>query len=811
MPTLETLPHQSIGKPKPKNNPQILSLTAKVKKHISSVFQHEVQQQPSNSTAEKDLKRDMEIIEYIRLADDKTLAEAVEAMVKKHPPLSQKQVEDIFIREAKKQLAPHLPRHIYSWPLSIAGLFKNQHKISSTLQSNPSAKLSFNKETDEYFQRMTNMEPAYLAEVLHYSKHLPPMNPKCKMTICIPVAAHEEGANIINTLELYSHQSTPSENFEVLLFLNRPANKPDITTPLVREFCKKNNKIKIHYVTKVFNQTKGEVFSIGICRRYMGDITLARARERNTKNGLSDREHLITTNDADLKDISPEYSSRIFRYFQEHPNKDCAVGRIDWDREMFRQYPNIYLTCRFQQYINYHNRNKRKTVISTSGANSVYKASTYAALGGVPYSNYYGHGEDTTFGDMIQILRHGNGTNEQILKITQRRQDIIVMIEYLRDVPYASLGKGVEKVKLKITSFLESQANTISAEKDNTTKKKESIRKEWHRINDSLKENRRALENFSLFKTREDLYREYKDLVAKHSTLTAGSPARGIIIAKVKGVNRKIRDLNTKLGGFSPSEITRKKLLKENDRLYSEFIGIDAQFHSIDSDLVLLDELHHRIHGMRATMDNKPFSEEQYKRMQTKLTSYFNLYDANFRGMFRQQYCNGFNNSAWLITDGRRSIDTFKRGKTHFEQWEKFLKGIRTQDQMNDGMLKDFTYEQVLSDNASLLKFKDRLEKDLLFNMARWSYFRNKPLMQSALHFIGLRDKDSKDGKKKANFRYVPISPERKKYLESRNEKKYLNVDIENMIEITDINDILRTVKKFRDKKIKQGSTGKVV
>ncbi len=274
-------------------------------------------------------------------------------------------------------------------------------RISETLLKDPKAKLDHYKEIKNYFGKM---EENYLKELSILSKEMGKMSKKNKVSVCIPVAGHQEGDKIYQSLKNYTYQKANIDNYEICLFINHPEKdregkkiKPDKTLKEIERFKKDHPNINLKTIYKAIPNKKA---NIGFIRKLLNDTVLLRHHQRGEK--VDDL--IMISNDADNLGVDPRYIQNFIDRFKKDPKIDGILGQIDWDPEAYTKYPLIHVGTRLDQYYTNIIRNQRKT-INSSGANFSFKSSIYAGVGG--YLDDIPCGEDVVFGKSIAIARGG--------------------------------------------------------------------------------------------------------------------------------------------------------------------------------------------------------------------------------------------------------------------------------------------------------------------------------------------------------------------------------------------------------------------
>ncbi len=272
---------------------------------------------------------------------------------------------------------------------------------SKTLKENPEAKLDHYKEIKEYLK---GLSPEYRKQVEALAKQAGEMSGENRLTICIPAAGHQEGKNIYQSLENFTHQSADPREYEIVVFVNHPDKdkkgkeiKPDETINEIRRFQKDHPEVPVRMMYSVIPLKEA---NIGHVRKLLNDAVLVRQHER----GRGAPDLIMVSNDADNKGVSPEYVKNFIRKFDENPDKEGFLGQLDWDPEAYVEHPTVHIGTRLFQYLNIIGR-RRSGGLSSSGANFAFRSSMYAGIGG--YMENSPGGEDIRLGQAIIAARSG--------------------------------------------------------------------------------------------------------------------------------------------------------------------------------------------------------------------------------------------------------------------------------------------------------------------------------------------------------------------------------------------------------------------
>ncbi|MFZ2253095.1 MAG: hypothetical protein WAW13_02870 [Minisyncoccia bacterium] len=276
-----------------------------------------------------------------------------------------------------------------------------EYRMSEVLKNDSEVTLDERKEIGDYLARQ---EKEHIVTIDDLVSQTGPMNPKCKLSVCIPVAGHQEGKNIYKTLENYLNQTAHKDEFEIVLFVNQPdKNKsgepitPDETMSEIRRFIAEHPEINVAVMHKVIPIDKAR---IGHIRKLLNDAVLKRNISR-TKS----QSHVMVSNDADNKGLAFEYIQNFIDKFEKHPEVDALMGQLDWDLDSYVRNPFVHIGTRLFQYVDLQFRNKDATNIASSGANFAFRSGMYAAVNG--YSSDIGLAEDVDLGKAIKAARMG--------------------------------------------------------------------------------------------------------------------------------------------------------------------------------------------------------------------------------------------------------------------------------------------------------------------------------------------------------------------------------------------------------------------
>jgi hypothetical protein len=277
-----------------------------------------------------------------------------------------------------------------------------ESRMSESLKKNPDANLDEKKEIKDYLARQ---EKGHLKYVQELANEAGPMNPACKLSICVPVAGHQEEKNIYKTLENYLYQTADKNDFEIVLFVNRPDKDregkpvtPDGTMSEITRFIKDHPEMKVAVINRVIPIENARM---GYLRKSLNDAVL----QRHITRGETAPNHVIVSNDADNKGVAQEYIQNFIEKFEKHPEVDSYMGQLDWDPESYVRNPLVHIGTRLFQYVDIQLRKSDKNNIPSSGANFAFRSGMYASVNG--YSSDFDLAEDVDLGRAIKASRIG--------------------------------------------------------------------------------------------------------------------------------------------------------------------------------------------------------------------------------------------------------------------------------------------------------------------------------------------------------------------------------------------------------------------
>ena len=210
----------------------------------------------------------------------------------------------------------------------------------------------------------------------------------------ITIPAYQEGKNIEKTIRNYAKLKNRN-NFELVILENHPSDKKrDETGEVIAKMKNEFPDLNIVHLYKVFDKKP----RIGEVRKYLVDSVLLRKKNSGIEKSIA-----IVSNDADLEDISENYTNDISKAFKENEKLDAVGGKWDFPEKDFEKLPILHATQRLWQYFDIAFRNNYLKSPELIGRNSAFRSGVYAAIGG--YNKDAKLAEDLEIGWMIKNAR----------------------------------------------------------------------------------------------------------------------------------------------------------------------------------------------------------------------------------------------------------------------------------------------------------------------------------------------------------------------------------------------------------------------
>ncbi len=231
------------------------------------------------------------------------------------------------------------------------------------------------------------------------AEDLPPLHRDCRLSVCIPAAAHEEENYIRQTIEAFRSQTAPRDTWEIVLYLNHPFTdaagngiSPDATMNELEKVRSENPDIHIHYF---YLPMPREIATIGQARRLLHDVVALRSLTRDSDA----KDHLMLRTDADIHSLSPQLIERYIEGFEAAPNLYGLAGTLSHPLGARRANPVLHFGAELVKcLVNFEQRENLCTY--SAGANLAFRLSAYIKVGGFNVQRTMG--EDIEFDARLQ-------------------------------------------------------------------------------------------------------------------------------------------------------------------------------------------------------------------------------------------------------------------------------------------------------------------------------------------------------------------------------------------------------------------------
>ncbi|OGZ97343.1 MAG: hypothetical protein A3J10_00455 [Candidatus Sungbacteria bacterium RIFCSPLOWO2_02_FULL_54_10] len=171
--------------------------------------------------------------------------------------------------------------------------------------------------------------PSFLPELL---EQIPPMRHGTRAVICIPVAAfgEQETETLPHTLEQLEMQH--GNNFEIVLFLNRPEGRHADRTLQIAKYAQE----RMAHLHMLVSEIPRDKVTIGYIRGLLHAVVSERAR----RAGINDLVHVVT--DADMVWLHPHLVQAHLQRLQK-TGADACIGQLGWDHPIIptREVPAL--------------------------------------------------------------------------------------------------------------------------------------------------------------------------------------------------------------------------------------------------------------------------------------------------------------------------------------------------------------------------------------------------------------------------------------------------------------------------------------
>ena len=273
----------------------------------------------------------------------------------------------------------------------------------------------------------TQLEPGYRRTIRSLAAQIPGIEKSCKLSICIPIAAHEEEHFVRRTLECFLNQSADRHKYEIVILANHPdvssaggKIKPDKTISEIVKFQQQHPEMPIRLAYGAFER---EHLSIGHIRAVLSDLVICRHLRRGPKAG----DHLFLRTDGDLGAVHPMLVDYYLRIFRDNPGVDSFKGWLGYTPAELAQNPIIFASARLEETLERYMRILHPERVGGGGANFAFKASSYALSQG--YNPETKLGEDVELGASFHEMRKGS---KRFCGVTQARSPSLICVSTRR-------------------------------------------------------------------------------------------------------------------------------------------------------------------------------------------------------------------------------------------------------------------------------------------------------------------------------------------------------------------------------------------
>lgn len=326
------------------------------------------------------------------------------------PIYGRKALEALLDGEASTEIPA--PSYYDRRRLSEEEADRRARDFSPRLHQNPEARLNDEEEIGWYLDQQT---PAYRRRLRNLAEETGRMGENVDVVVTIPVAGHQEADNIYRTLEAYLDQTMPRDRFEIDLYVNNPVTNSrgialdsDNTLTEIERFRTDHPELPVRVFHEVLPRNDAK---IGKIRKTLVDSVLQRHKDRLDQG--SDKDLVLVSNDADAIRVNPQYLETMLGTLKNNERLDAVLGQIDWDNKAYVNYPEVHIGTRLYQFFDTIVRNKEGLIAATSGANTAFRASMYAAVGGYKATNADGFdidiAEDVELGRDMRAGRYRTG------------------------------------------------------------------------------------------------------------------------------------------------------------------------------------------------------------------------------------------------------------------------------------------------------------------------------------------------------------------------------------------------------------------
>ena len=247
---------------------------------------------------------------------------------------------------------------------------------------------------------------SHVRDVKSLAGQIAPMHPDCKISVCIPVAAHEEGKYIYQTLLNFHRQNLSQSSYEVLVFNNHPQmGDPEVVARTSQTFREIERFEKNHpdsNVRVMYAEFEKRDARIGHIRKMLTDVVLERYMQREVYS----RDHMLLRADADTSGVTRNYVGNYVNMFERFPQYDAFGGSTSYPPRELLKNPMLYVLSSFTAVLDAQLRKQGLLDRPFFGVNVAFRASSYAMVGGYDPSRKVC--EDVNIDCKIDSMRNGS-------------------------------------------------------------------------------------------------------------------------------------------------------------------------------------------------------------------------------------------------------------------------------------------------------------------------------------------------------------------------------------------------------------------
>jgi hypothetical protein len=272
-----------------------------------------------------------------------------------------------------------------------------------------------------------------LAARVEESEVLNTIDGATKVVVCIPVAAVNESDNIYDTLSLYAGQSDDAREGTVILLninwvqsqVTDPSKKDKIDKTIAEiERAKRDfPDLKIasfekEWSDELVERKRGQLFGEVVKILYdTACVAVDKSIQEGRRSG--DDDLILLTNDADAEGVNKTYINKFMRALQRYPETDAFTGMIRFGTGLHSDYPGFGISSNLMSLFSIAANRRTGQYLSspaTPGANTGFRISAFAAIGGVDDApdGEGGAGADTVLGRKLRAAREGFGVESKL-------------------------------------------------------------------------------------------------------------------------------------------------------------------------------------------------------------------------------------------------------------------------------------------------------------------------------------------------------------------------------------------------------------